>query len=80
MGTLTIRNLDEKTLEHLKQRAAANHRSLEAEVRALLENIASRSTREASVQRARVIRSMTPPGPPIDSTRIIREWRDREGA
>ena len=79
MTTLTIRNLDEKTLERLKQRASSNHRSLEAEVRVLLENIASRSTRETSIQRARAIRSMTPPGPPIESTKIIREWRDRDG-
>lgn len=79
MPTLTVRNLDETALERLKQRAAANHRSLEAEVRTLLERAASSTTREAFIERSRVIRKMTPPGPPVDSTAIVRQWRDRDG-
>ena len=43
MATLTIRNLPEPVRRGLKQRAAAHNRSMEAEVRAILE--------EATVQR-----------------------------
>jgi plasmid stability protein len=37
MGTLTIRQLDERTHARLRGRAAANGRSVEAEVRAILD-------------------------------------------
>ena len=40
MATLTIRNLDNKTVERLKQHARQNERSLEAEVRHILNNAA----------------------------------------
>ena len=33
MGNLTIRNLDDRVIEHLKAQAKANQRSLEGEVR-----------------------------------------------
>ena len=33
MGTLTIRNLDDRVIEKLKAQAKANHRSLEGEIR-----------------------------------------------
>ena len=36
MATLTIRNLDEKTVERLKHQARQNGRSLQAEVRHIL--------------------------------------------
>lgn len=38
MATLTVRNLSEATRRALKKRAAANSRSMEAEVRAILES------------------------------------------
>ena len=37
MGTLTIRQLDERTHARLRGRAASNGRSVEAEVRAILD-------------------------------------------
>ena len=37
MATLTIRNLSESARRNLKQRAARNNRSMEAEVREILE-------------------------------------------
>ena len=37
MATLTIRNLPERTVDRLKKRAQAHHRSMEQEVRELLE-------------------------------------------
>lgn len=39
MATITIRNLDERVRARLKQRAAANDRSMEAEVREILRNV-----------------------------------------
>ncbi|HEY3013501.1 MAG TPA: TraY domain-containing protein [Nocardioides sp.] len=36
MATITVRNLDDDTQRRLKQRAAANNRSMEAEARAIL--------------------------------------------
>lgn len=40
MPSLHIRNVDDAVVEELKRRAAANHRSLEGELRALLEQAA----------------------------------------
>jgi len=39
MAQLLVRNLSDDTVEALKQRAAANERSVEAEHRALLEDV-----------------------------------------
>ncbi|VTR76693.1 FitA-like ribbon-helix-helix domain-containing protein [Cellulomonas hominis] len=36
MATVTVRNLDDEVQRRLKQRAASHHRSMEAEVRAIL--------------------------------------------
>jgi plasmid stability protein len=36
MATLTVRNLDDDVQHRLKQRAAANNRSMEAEARSIL--------------------------------------------
>jgi plasmid stability protein len=36
MATITVRNLDDETQRRLKQRAAGNNRSMEAEARAIL--------------------------------------------
>jgi plasmid stability protein len=43
MATLTIRNLDEKVKRRLQVRAAINGRSMEAEARELLSELATRS-------------------------------------
>ncbi len=78
MPQLLVRNLQEETVESLKQRAKANHRSLQAELALILENAAkvqsisfwkhSASIRE---QLAQSKKSFT------DSTELIREDRDR---
>ena len=39
--SLTVKNIPEGTIERLKERAKANHRSLQGEIRALLEEAAS---------------------------------------
>ncbi len=46
MANLTIRNLDDEVVAKLKARAKAHHRSLEAELRALLSEAAARPSRE----------------------------------
>ena len=48
MGSILVRELDEKTIERLKERARLNGRSLQQEVKALLEHAADALTmREA---------------------------------
>ena len=46
MATITVRKLDPQTVEALKARAKGNHRSMEEEVRAILQ-------REAGTQKLR---------------------------
>jgi plasmid stability protein len=77
MSQILVRNLDPKVVEHLKQRAERNHRSLEAEVRAILEDMADRQERrEEAIRIADRIRASAPPQV-TDSVDLIREDRDR---
>jgi len=79
MATLTIRNLDDGVVERLKQRAERNGRSLEAEIRQILQRTAGNPplTGEDAVARADRIAAMTPKGvKQTDSTEIIRKMRD----
>lgn len=79
MANLTIRNLDDDVVEELKAQAKANHRSMEAELRAILSDEARQRARmRAFREEAERIRAMTPKGvKQTDSTKIIREFRDR---
>ena len=78
MATLTIRNLDEKTVERLKQHARQNERSLEAEVRHVLNNAAQTLTHREFWARADTIAAMTPRDiAQTDSVTLLREDRDR---
>ncbi len=78
MGALTIRNLDDRVIEHLKVRAKANHRSLEGEIRFLLTELVDRASRLAAFrERARRLRARTAGTPQTDSAILIREDRDR---
>jgi plasmid stability protein len=78
MANLTIRNLDDAVVAKLKARAKAHHRSLEAELRALLSEAAAQPSREDFQSLAARIRAMTPEGPQTDSTLLIREDRDSD--
>lgn len=78
MGTLTIRNLDDAVIERLKQEARENGRSLEAEVRSLLEVMARRPSRESYLEQVRRIRKAIPPLTGIDSGELIRRSRERD--
>lgn len=78
MATVTIRNLDESTVEALKAQAKQHNRSLEAELRVILDRVVER-TRQRATLKARLdrIAAMTPDVPQTDSADIIREDRQR---
>lgn len=77
MANLTIRNLDATVVENLKARARANRRSLEGEVRLLLEQYGRRPPPEELIRQAEEIAAMTPRLPQTDSATLVREGRDR---
>ncbi|MFQ5774812.1 MAG: Arc family DNA-binding protein [Kiloniellaceae bacterium] len=78
MATVTIRNLDDEVVAKLKQRAKAHHRSLEAELRVLLTDAASRPSTEEFRKQAERIAAMTPDVSQTDSASLIREDRDTD--
>jgi plasmid stability protein len=55
MGNLTIRNLDDELLEQLKEQAKANERSMEGEVRVLLQAGIKNAAGEKPARRERKI-------------------------
>ena len=75
MAQLTVRNVNEQVVRALKQRAAANGRSAEAEHRELLRS-ALLPDREAFVSRSGALRLRSS----IDSTDLIRADRERDTA
>ena len=78
MATVTIRNLDESTVEALKAQAQANNRSLEAELRDVLTDVAARSRRQLwFYEEAERIAAMTLDVPQTDSVDLLREDRER---
>jgi len=77
MATVTIRNLDPAVVEQLKRQAAANHRSLEAELRGILEQAAKRAlSRTEFVALAERIAAMNPLPQDEDSDSVIHEARE----
>ncbi len=77
MASVTIRNLDDEVVARLKQRAKANNRSLEAELREILMNATRFGDTLDFRALAERIAAMTPDVPQTDSTELIREDRDR---
>ena len=78
MANLSIRNVDDNVVERLKKKAKDNGRSLEAELRELLKQAANRKSPEELLAIADRISAMTPDDvEQTDSTKIIREFRDR---
>ena len=78
MANLTIRNLDDAVVDKLKAKAKDNGRSLEAELRQILTDRVRPPLSVAELRaRAERIAAMTPDVPQTDSTKIIREFRDR---
>ena len=78
MANLTIRNIEDSVVERLKDKAAQNGRSLEAELREVLKQVANQKTREELLAATDRIAAMTPKGvKQTDSAELIREDRDR---
>ncbi len=78
MAQLTVRNVDDKVYETLKARAARNHRSLEAEVRTLLEKAARDERREEFLRWTAALREEIRPHYSGNATADIREERDSQ--
>ena len=77
MGTLTIRNLDDRMIEHFKTQARANGRSLEGEIRHVLTERADHRLRIARFrERTRELASAAGT-PQTDSAVLLRADRDR---
>lgn len=76
MAQVLIRNLRDDVLEAHRSRAKARGRSLEQELRELIEKSAPYTPEErvAVVER---FERLTPPGPRTDPVALIREDRDR---
>ena len=78
MGTVTIRNLDDKVIERLKMRAKNHRRSLEAELRDLLSHAAQQPLIIDALVEADRIAALTPKGvKQTDSVILLREDRSR---
>ena len=79
MADILIRNLDENTLDWLKKRAMSNNRSMNAEIKSVLEESAGTSTREEAISmiaEARVSYETGKKSAP-DLMKLLREDRDR---
>ena len=78
MAQILIRNLEPELVERLRHQAERNHRSLEAEVRVILEDAAQefRRSRERALAIADQIRLRSGPQT-SDSVDLIREDRER---
>lgn len=75
MSQILVRDLDPDVVKRLKERAKRNHRSLQAEVRLILENAAPpRIDRETFLEIARQIREEAGPQT-TDSVELLREGR-----
>ena len=75
---LTIGNLDDHVLDRLQERAQANQRSLEGEIRHVLtERVNPRSRIVQFRARVQQIASLTAGTPQTDSVALLREDRDR---
>lgn len=78
MGTVTIRNLDDKVIKRLKARARNHRRSLEAELRDLLSHAARQPLIVDALAEADRIAALTPKGvKQTDSVILLREDRSR---
>lgn len=80
MSTLTIRDLKPTIVRRLKERAKANHRSLEGEVRAMLEREAAKPSMAEWLKEADRLRAELPPWEPGMPTAVelVREGRDED--
>jgi plasmid stability protein len=79
MGQVVIRNIDDRVLDRLKLRAAAQRKSLEQSLRDLLTDAArpSRAELVADLERIRTMAPLSRPGATYPTAEeVIREARD----
>jgi plasmid stability protein len=77
--TLTIRNVPLATVEQLKERAKRNHRSLQGELMAIVDNIATEAPTKKTITIAELAeqgRRLGLSTPPSEAVQMIREDRD----
>jgi len=80
MPSVRIRNLDERVVSELKNRAKRHGNTLEEELRGLLTDEANRPRREAAKRAAEIRESIRAKvGTLSDSTPYIREERESRG-
>tara|TARA_R110001599_G_scaffold8255_1_gene39998 strand:+ start:25096 stop:25332 length:237 start_codon:yes stop_codon:yes gene_type:complete len=78
MPDVLIRNIDEKTLNKLKKRAEKNNRSLQLELKKMLEEYAGTDMDEARNMVSEILEKYRDEGRIFsDSTKDIREDRNR---
>jgi len=77
MASVLVRDLDPAVVERLKVRAQENHRSLQKELKAILEAAAAQATWAEARAGAERVRQMLGGRQFSDSTELIREDRDR---
>jgi len=82
MATLHVRNVPDDLYERLRLRAAAEHRSLSAEVIGLLESGLRTGDRGArmdeALARLRALRERIGPSPEGTAAELVREAREEE--
>jgi len=76
MAEVLIRDLDERTVERLKRRAAQNHRSLQAELQIIVERAAVVDILESRAVAARIRRKLSG-RKHSDSAALLAEDRQR---
>jgi plasmid stability protein len=77
MANVTVRNLDNAVVEALKERARANNRSLEGELRQILTDVANPVGQLDLRAQAERIAAMTSDQPQTDSVDLLHEDRRR---
>ena len=77
MAQFLVRDLDDRVVARLKERARRNRRSLQAETRVILEAAAFNYTRAEAVAVFRGWQERFRGQPMSDSAELIREDRDR---
>ena len=77
MGQVLVRGLDDVVIERLRKRAESHHRSLEAELREILDQASRQVDVATSRELADRIRRRLEGHPHSDSAELIREDRDR---
>jgi len=76
MAQVLIRNVPDEIIAAHRERAKAHGRSLEQELRDVIERTAPYTPEERLAVALR-FQSQTPPGPRTDPAKLIREDRDR---